>query len=59
MVENKELSRLSEDQMVEIGCIAEVKGVARYLDPRSHIGFDIFNENVDEPSQVAPSLSQN
>ena len=25
------------------------KGTIRFLDPREYVGFDIFNEAVDEP----------
>ena len=53
MVENMQLFKLSEEHMTRINHIAEVKGVVRYLDPRNHIGFDIFSEDVDEPVAVA------
>jgi len=49
MVENRQLFRLSDEHMTRINRIAEVKGAVRYLDPRNHIGFDIFSEDVDEP----------
>jgi len=49
MVKNRDLFRLSDEHIAKINCIAKVKGSIRYLDPRNHIGFDIFNEDVDEP----------
>ena len=49
MLENRDLFRLSDEHIARINCIAKVKGSIRYLDPRNHIGFDIFNEDVDEP----------
>ncbi|OCL05738.1 aldo-keto reductase [Glonium stellatum] len=50
MVENRELSRLSDEHIAKIDRIARLRGAVRYLDPRNHIGFDIFNEDVDEPA---------
>ena len=41
--------KLSEIRMAEINNLAERKGAVRYLDPRNHIGFDIFREDADEP----------
>jgi alcohol dehydrogenase (NADP+) len=49
MVENRELFRLRDEDMTKINAIATVKGTVRYLDPRNHIQFDIFNEEADEP----------
>ena len=49
MVKNRDLFRLRDEHIVKLNCIAKVKGTIRYLDPRNHIGFDIFNEYVDEP----------
>ena len=56
MVENRELCRLSDEDVSRIDRITETKGTVRYLDPRNHIGFDVFNEHVDEP--VADSTSE-
>ncbi|KAF8862531.1 hypothetical protein BDZ45DRAFT_616832 [Acephala macrosclerotiorum] len=49
MVENMDLFRIDDIHMNEINSLAEKKGAVRYLDPRNHIGFDIFREDVDEP----------
>ena len=35
--------------MAIIDDLAERKGAVRFLDPRNHIGFDIFDENYDQP----------
>jgi len=55
LVENMELFRLSDEDMARISHITEVKGTVRYLDPRNHIGFNIFNESGDEPVESADS----
>lgn len=49
LVENMDLRTLDEEDMVAITGLAERKGIVRYLDPRGHVGFDIFDEAVDEP----------
>ena len=49
MIENRELFRLSDIHMALIDGLARRKGTVRFLDPRNHIGFDIFCEDVDEP----------
>ncbi|KAL9633200.1 MAG: hypothetical protein Q9164_004841 [Protoblastenia rupestris] len=49
MVENRELFRLSDEHVLRIDRIAMWKGAVRYLDPRNYIGFDIFDEQGDEP----------
>ncbi|OBT61184.1 hypothetical protein VE03_09437 [Pseudogymnoascus sp. 23342-1-I1] len=36
-----------------INKIVESTGAVRYLDPKGHIGFDIFTKSVDEPAVVA------
>lgn len=48
MVENRELFQLSDEHMAKIDSLAELKGPVRFLDPRNHIGFNIFNEDEDE-----------
>jgi diketogulonate reductase-like aldo/keto reductase len=49
MEENMDLFRLADNHMAEISGLAERKGKIRYLDPRYHIGFDVFCEDMDEP----------
>lgn len=53
MVENRTMSRLADKDMLKINKIVESTGVVRYLDPKGHIGFDIFTESVDEPLVAA------
>lgn len=47
--ENKQLFRLDDTVMIAINQLAEEKRHIRFLDPRNHIGFDIFDENHDQP----------
>jgi hypothetical protein len=49
MIENRALFRLNDMHMTLINGLAKKKGAVRYLDPRNHIGFDIFCEDMDEP----------
>ncbi|KAL8724601.1 MAG: hypothetical protein Q9181_006756 [Wetmoreana brouardii] len=49
MVENMNLFTLKEEDMEKINRSGEEKGRVRFLDPRNHIGFDIFDEESDEP----------
>ncbi|KAK2781058.1 hypothetical protein FQN53_000820 [Emmonsiellopsis sp. PD_33] len=49
MVENRGVFRLSDEDVMRINGISGVKGAVRFLDPEGHIGFDIFDEEVDEP----------
>ncbi|KAL4879790.1 NADP-dependent oxidoreductase domain-containing protein [Aspergillus karnatakaensis] len=49
ILENLELLHLSNNDMESISNIASLKGEIRYLDPMDHIGFNIFDENADEP----------
>lgn len=49
LAENIGLSRLSEEHCEKIDRLSQESGNVRYLDPAGHIGFDIFNEEADEP----------
>ena len=49
MIENRDRFKLSGTHMAEIDGLAQKKGAVRYLDPRNHIGFDIFREDAHEP----------
>ncbi|KFY64856.1 hypothetical protein V496_02973, partial [Pseudogymnoascus sp. VKM F-4515 (FW-2607)] len=53
MVENRALFRLADEDMSKTNKLAESTGVVRYLNPKGHIGFDIFTESIDEPVVVA------
>lgn len=47
--ENRQLVRLDDKVMSIINQLAEERGHVRFLDPRDHIGFDIFDESLDQP----------
>ena len=49
MDENRRLFRLSDTDTKNIDHLAEDRGPIRFLDPRNHIGFDIFDEGGDQP----------
>ena len=49
LVENLNIFVLSKEQFDKIDSLASEVGAVRYLDPRGHIGFDIFDETRDEP----------
>ncbi|RAK95380.1 uncharacterized protein BO80DRAFT_368900 [Aspergillus ibericus CBS 121593] len=53
LLENRDLIRLLDEDMAEILNLSKVRGEIRYLDPKDHIGFDIFDELNDQPVQVA------
>lgn len=55
LADNIGLSRLSEEHWEKIDHLSQETGNVRYLDPVGHVGFDIFNEEADEPvSDSAP-----
>ncbi|KAH8807664.1 NADP-dependent oxidoreductase domain-containing protein [Xylogone sp. PMI_703] len=47
--ENLSIFTLSEEHLGIIDSLTDVSGPVRYLDPRGHIGFDIFDESQDQP----------
>lgn len=49
MIENMSLFTLRDEDLEKINRISEETGSVRFLDPRNHIGFDIFDEESDEP----------
>jgi hypothetical protein len=51
MTENRDLFNVAEEDMAILNDLAHRKGTVRFLDPRNHIGFDIFREDVDEPAE--------
>ena len=48
--ENRQLAKLDDTVMDVINQLTERKGQIRFLDPRDHIGFDIFDEYHDQPT---------
>ncbi|GKZ75037.1 hypothetical protein AnigIFM50267_002276 [Aspergillus niger] len=51
MVENLDLKQLPDKDMETISDLSKKKGEVRYLDPKNHIGFNIFDERHDQPAQ--------
>ncbi|CAK37432.1 uncharacterized protein An01g14370 [Aspergillus niger] len=51
MVENLDLKQLPDKDMETIYDLSKKKGEVRYLDPKNHIGFNIFDERHDQPVQ--------
>jgi diketogulonate reductase-like aldo/keto reductase len=49
MHENLHLVRLPEDKFHIIDQLSASQGPIRFLDPRQHLGFDIFDEENDQP----------
>ncbi|KAF2791528.1 Aldo/keto reductase [Melanomma pulvis-pyrius CBS 109.77] len=49
--ENRDIIRLGDESMETLNGMAAAKGPIRFMDPRNHIGFDIFREDRDEPIQ--------
>ncbi|KAI1328533.1 aldo-keto reductase [Xylariaceae sp. FL0255] len=49
MKENLELVKLSEPIVRTIDDLSQSRGPIRFLDPSPHIGFDIFDEEQDQP----------
>ena len=49
MRQNLDLKRLSEEDFQIIDKLSEERGPIRFLDPGQHLGFDIFDEEVDQP----------
>jgi alcohol dehydrogenase (NADP+) len=50
LLENLDLKRFPDEDMTQIIHLSKLKGEVRYLDPRNHIGFDIFDESNDQPA---------
>lgn len=49
MKENIELVRLSREVIDAVDALEGKYGATRFLDPSKHIGFDIFDEEQDQP----------
>lgn len=49
MKQNLRLKRLPEDLFDTVNNISSSRGLTRFLDPGRHIGFDIFDEDNDQP----------
>ncbi|XDG08717.1 hypothetical protein ABKA04_008332 [Annulohypoxylon sp. FPYF3050] len=49
MKQNLQLKRLPEDMFAIVDQLSLERGPLRFLDPSRHIGFDIFDEEKDQP----------
>lgn len=49
MKQNLHLTRLSDDDFRAVDQLSSKRGPVRFLDPSRHLGFDIFDEENDEP----------
>ncbi|PTB69394.1 aldo-keto reductase [Trichoderma citrinoviride] len=49
MKQNLELTRLSDEDFRVVDQLAAERGPVRFLDPSRHLGFDIFDEENDQP----------
>lgn len=49
LVENVQLFELNEEHLQRISSLAAETGTVRYLDPSGYVGFDIFDEEHDQP----------
>jgi hypothetical protein len=49
MKQNLQLKRLPDDLFRAVDTISSQRGPIRFLDPSRHIGFDIFDEELDQP----------
>ncbi|KAI9659611.1 MAG: hypothetical protein M1831_003692 [Alyxoria varia] len=49
MKENLEVVRLSDEDFEALNGLKSDGNSIRYMDPRKHVGFDIFREDADEP----------
>ncbi|KAI9662478.1 MAG: hypothetical protein M1821_008645 [Bathelium mastoideum] len=47
--QNLNICKLSDDHFQRLNNISDLSGTVRYLDPLNHIGFDIFDEDEDQP----------
>ncbi|PYH80780.1 hypothetical protein BO82DRAFT_103872 [Aspergillus uvarum CBS 121591] len=51
LTENMNLKRLSTEEMVAMSLITRMVGEFRFSDPRHELGFDIFDEEEDQPAK--------
>jgi alcohol dehydrogenase (NADP+) len=47
--ENFDLHELDKEDFDVISDLRKESGLVRFLDPSNHLGFDIFDENEDQP----------
>ncbi|OJK00687.1 hypothetical protein ASPACDRAFT_42178 [Aspergillus aculeatus ATCC 16872] len=49
LIDNMNLKRLTSDEMLGMAMVSRIVGEFRFSDPRHELGFDIFDENEDQP----------
>ena len=49
MKQNLQLKQLPSDAFSMVNSLTAQRGSLRFLDPSRHLGFDIFDEENDEP----------
>jgi diketogulonate reductase-like aldo/keto reductase len=49
MKQNLQLKKLPDDLFNAVENLASTHGEVRFLDPSPHLGFNIFDEEVDQP----------
>jgi hypothetical protein len=49
MKQNLDLTRISDQDFRTVDQLASERGPVRFLDPSRHLGFDIFDEENDQP----------
>ncbi|MCJ1436538.1 hypothetical protein MMC27_005917 [Xylographa pallens] len=49
LVQNVDIVALNEKDLETINSLVREAGPIRYLDPSAHVGFDVFDEDKDEP----------
>jgi alcohol dehydrogenase (NADP+) len=47
--QNIQLTRLSDEDFRAVDQLSSERGPVRFLDPSRHLGFDIFDEENDQP----------
>lgn len=53
MRQNLDLKRLPENVFEVVDQVSGDRGPIRFLNPSAHLGFDIFDEEHDEPTENA------
>ena len=49
LLENLRPAALQTEQMRTVNSLGSAIGPIRYLDPQKHVGFDVFDEENDQP----------
>lgn len=49
MEQNLKLKKLPQEDFAVVDQLSSARGLLRFLDPSRHLGFDIFDEEKDQP----------